>query len=198
MRKLYKCSWCWQIVAFAVFFGYSGLAGADGYETNAASKGEVRFETSSTLHGVEGHAEEWSGKVEFNPLTGQAVVPFEIRVPIRSLSTSHKARDKAMLKMFEDKKFPDAVWKVESWSCLDYKAEKGGQCHATGTLSMHGNSIANEADVMLQLTSDGFEAKTAFDLTTNSFGLKPPSVLGVIRVAKLVKVFVQTQWKKTA
>jgi len=181
-----------------VFFGYSGFAGADGYETSAAAKGEIRFAASSTLHGVEGHAGEWSGKVEFNPMTGQAVVPFEIRVPIRSLHTSHKARDKAMLKMFEDQRFPEAVWKVESWTCADYAAEKGGMCHATGTLSMHGNKIANEADVMLQPTSNGFETKTYFDLTTNSFGLKPPSVLGVIRVAKLVKVFVQTEWKKSA
>lgn len=181
-----------------MFFGYSGFAGAEGYKTSAALKGEIRFEASSTLHGVEGHAGEWSGQVEFNPLNGQAMVPFEIRVPIRSLNTSHKARDKAMLKMFEDNRFPDAIWKVESWSCFDYGAEKGGKCHAVGTLSMHGNTIANEADVMLQPTPDGLQIKTAFDLTTNSFGLKPPSVLGVIRVAKLVKVFVQTEWKKTA
>ncbi len=197
MRELYKCSWCWQVVAFAVFFGYSGFAGAEEYVTSAASKGEIRIEASSTLHGVEGRVGEWSGKVDFNPLTGQAVVPFEIRVPIRSLNTSHKARDKAMLKMFEDKRFPDAVWKVESWSCPDYAVENGGRCRAKGTLSMHGNTIANEVDVMLQPIPDGFEVKTAFDLTTNSFGLKPPSVMGVIRVAKLVKVFVQTEWKKS-
>ncbi len=197
MEKLNAPRLCLKIVAFALFFGYCGLAFAAVYEGESAP-GDIRFEVSSTLHEILGQAKSWRGRLNFDSSTGQSGTPFEIRVPIQSLDTAHAARDKAMLKMFDAQHYPEAVWRVESLSCPPLSEGKVSLCQARGQFLIHGRSVARQAELSLKLTGEYIEAQTVLDLTTSEFGLKPPSVLGVIRVAKQVKVFVKTKWKKRA
>lgn len=179
-------------LSIAVFCGeaHSAVYIAD------ASQGEILFEVSSTLHQVHGHANEWSGRVDFDPASGTMRVPFEVHVPVRSLVTDHKGRDKAMLKMFEDKRYPDAVWKIESWSCPSFEAGQPASCLAKGPFQIHGKSSVHEAVVQVIPLKAGFEVKTEMDLTTPEFDLVPPSVLGLIRVAQKVTVNIRTVWSE--
>lgn len=129
-----KISWMLRltvIVALVSFFGYSGFAGAEVYKTSA-SDGEVLFHAESTLHPIHGNAGEWTGQVDFDPVTGEAAMPFEVRVLVRSLNTANKARDRALFKMFEGEAYPEAVWKVESWSCGEIQKNSTRLCRAGG------------------------------------------------------------------
>ncbi len=186
-----------NIVAFAALLGYSGVGYAQLYVTDS-TKGEISFHLSSTLHEVHGHAGEWHGRVDFNPTTGKAVTPFEIQVPVQSLETDNAARDRAMLKMFENKLYPDAVWEVETWSCPSFKPGKVAECKASGVFKMHGKAYRHLAIVKLKPVAGGFESTMNLELNIDEFGLKPPSVLGLIHVEKTVYLSVRTEWKKSA
>jgi len=190
-------AWCFQIVAFMWFFGYCGIADASVYKADS-SRSEIRFEVSSTLHDFTGHAAELSGTVDYDPVTGQAITPFEIYVPVRSLNTAHAARDKAMLKMFDVKNFPEAVWRVQSFVCGEVSPEGERKCAAGGMFIIHGKSVYREKELLIKKEGESLWIQGRFDLMTDEFGLKPPSVLGVIRVAKKVNVLIQTEWKKAA
>lgn len=168
------------------------LAESVSYQIDAGSS--ISFEASSTLHPVHGIAHSAVGELLFDPGTWTAG-PFTVNVPVWELDTGNSVRDKAMRKMFGIKAYPVIRWDNESLECAAAGSRKRA-CVARGKIAMHGQSREIAFPVEIGEARDGaLYAEGSFEIQMPWFDLKPPSVLGLIRVSDNVKVRFHTLWK---
>lgn len=156
----------------------------------------VEFKADSTFHSFDGFSRRVEAEeISFDPESGFFMSPRRVVIPVAGLDTANFKRDANMFKMFERKIFPDIVWNAVSTDC-----EPGGkrlwQCEQKGNLSVHG--ISREYILSLSVVESddhNLSADGEIDLSLHDFKLKPPSVLGLIKVNDRVRVYLKTFWK---
>jgi len=160
------------------------LAPAQAEEAKATSA--IVFKGTSTLHGFEGSVTSQPFIVTFNqkPETGQVVVSAAAAVSVPDMTTAHKKRDKNMYKMLDQKNFT-----LISGALADAPIPAEGTGKAILKLKIR-NVEREVAATLSDWKRDAGQVgcKMAFDVSLKAFGLKPPSVLGVIRVGDTVQV----------
>lgn len=147
---------------------------------------EVHFFGDSTLHGFEGTAS----------LAGWALEPgdaatyrAEARIPTASMTTDHRKRDANMMKMLEAEVYPELAGVLEAIPEALVVAEASEPVLAPMALTLHGETHEIPCRVTRTVAEDGEPVlDLTFTVSLKAFSLKPPSVLGVIRVADEVKV----------
>lgn len=159
----------------------------------------VTFDGDSTLHGFHGKAKEIAAEnVSFDFSTAMMNSPRKVRIPIAALDTGNSRRDAAMRKMFDTGHFPEMIWDAASMDCTALSEPGWWTCEQSGTLTIR--DISQTYILKLTLTeddSDNLEADGDLDVSLADFKLKPPSVLGVIKVGDKVRIHVRTRWKPT-
>jgi len=160
------------------------LASAQGGEFDGLAK--ITFKGTSTLHDFEGTATSAPFDATFSEegKTGQLYVSASTSVVILKMDTQNKKRDKKMFKMFETQTYALITGSLEK-----APVPTAGSGEATLLLKIHGV----EKEIIATLSDFTHDDKTAqckmtFTISLKAFGLKPPSVIGLIRVGDTVQV----------
>jgi len=160
------------------------LASAQAGEFSGAA--EVMFKGTSTLHEFEGSVKTAPFQATFSEdkKTEQLRVSASTTVVILELDTQNKKRDKKMFKMFETKQYA-----LISGSVENVLVPTSGSSEVSLRLKIHGV----EKEITATLSDFKRDGKTAqckmtFTVVLTEFGLKPPSVMGLIRVGDNVQI----------
>jgi len=156
---------------------------------------ETRFLGSSTLHDFKGtgSCRPFSARL-VRDAAGKSVLPsVAVEVPVAGMKTGNDSRDGKMREMFQSDRFPAILATARDIDIdgLRERVRKGreGKTPLEIVLAIRG------VERKLQATVGGLKeegSRVSFDIefpvSLNDFGLKPPSVLGIIRVADKVVV----------
>ncbi|MDQ7008068.1 MAG: YceI family protein [Acidobacteriota bacterium] len=160
------------------------------YELLAGSS-EVGFEGASTLHDFTGRTTQVSGRVRFDPRDPGRQPRAHIEVQAASLDTDNKGRDRQMYKRLETDRYPLIAFDLEDFE-LGAREDAGSLSGiARGTISIHGVSRPLAMEVtLLPEEGDGWKVVGRADLEMPAFSIKPPRVLGFIKVDPRVTIFI--------
>lgn len=149
----------------------------------------VVFRGDSTLHG-------FKGKVNCQPFTvakGDGVLEIpRVSFPVAEMDTDNPKRDQKMREMFEEKSYPLITVQAGKVALDEIRAAlKKGDGAAKVGLKLKIREIEKPvtATVTKLVESDSrIAAEVAFNVSLAEYQLKPPSVLGVIKVDDKVAV----------
>lgn len=146
----------------------------------------IAFKGTSTLHGFEGTVATQPFALTFqeDPATGQISFAANASLNVGNMNTNHKKRDKNMLKMLDQKNF-----NLISGSLPETSFPTSGTGNAKLTLKIR--DIEQDVEVSLsnwKREGNKISVDMKFSISLASFSLKPPSVMGVIRVGDTVTV----------
>lgn len=158
-----------------------------------ASGAEVGFEGSSTLHDFVGKSGAVSGWLAFDPAHPGLHPRAHIEVEAATLDTDSKGRDKQMRKRLNTAEHPKIVFDL-----LGFTPESGNsstdkiQGTATGTMQIHGISQTLSMPVTLERSGEGeFLLEGRAPLLMTDYEIKPPRVMGFIKVKPEVTIFIK-------
>ncbi len=172
----------------------SVFAVSHNYELNA-QRTEILFDGKSTLHAFHGFTHEATASTGVDVEALEVEVPFLIQVPVSSLDTQNKKRDKAMRRMFQAEAYPHIIFKVETIKVKEKKEFETLVCEVTGKLNIRSIEQPIQFLTGIKLKGNQIHAQGSFKINIKDFKLKPPSVLGVIRVSKEIVVHFESLWK---
>jgi len=150
----------------------------------------IVFQASSTLH-------DFQGKASCRPFTAgiiDGVVEMsQLSVAVADMDTDNAKRDKEMREMFDHKKYPLITGSAGSVALKDIgaSAKKGAKSATKVGFNLKIREVVKPVTATVTdftETDARITAKLAFTLSLADYQLKPPSVLGVIRVDDKVSV----------
>ena len=174
------------LLTFILTFTISSTVFAADYRGDC----KIAFEVDSTLHVVH-------GKASCQPFTvtrSDGVLEVsKVNVAVAGMDTDNRKRDKQMREMFEESKFPTLTGSAGSVALSDIRAgiKKGGDGAAKVSFKLKIRDIEKPVTATvsnLVETDSRISADLAFTLSLADYQLKPPTVLGVIRVDDKVSV----------
>jgi len=180
---------------FFLIFSLSASVHASVYSLSDQPS-RISFSGKSTLHAFEGHAHQVRGRIQYDPKTGESALPLEIEIPSALLETENAGRDRGMHQMFESSRFDKLLWSADHLECTPLSGRGLAACKAEGRLRIRGIERPLSFLVQIQGHPDELKTESHFFISLKDFQLKPPSVLGVIRVSDLIKVDIQAVWKR--
>ncbi len=185
-------------VVFAALLLLSPCTSADALDAANTSgwKGgcDIRFDGQTTLH-------DFSGSVRCQPFDvaatvagGKAVIPrVEIFVLVSEMNTGNASRDRQMRRMFDSAAYPRITAVLAGIDPAALRAVLTAAPGAKGAL----DATLTIRDVSRQIRAEAGNLReeggrttldVEFPVSLVDFGLKPPSVLGIIRVKDRVAV----------
>jgi len=143
----------------------------------------ITFMGKSTTHDFEGKVGNIKGQLLVNDKDASA--NGYVQVDVLSLNTGNKTRDNNMYAMFNVKTFPLVSFDIQKADFSNVRQQEG---YFQGTLNLHGVSRPLHVKVHVLVDKDTYECQGTFKVSLQEFGLKAPSVFGIIRVADQVNV----------
>jgi hypothetical protein len=152
----------------------------------------VVFQASSTLHDIEGNGRCQPFTVE--ETEGLLHVP-ALNVAVSGMETGNDRRDRQMREMFEAEQFPLITGTAGSVSLKDFRRAQAAGSGGTEQLAirLQIRDVTNPVTARVRnlvTTAAKITADLDFSLSLADYQLKPPSVLGIIRVGDQVNVTV--------
>ncbi len=157
---------------------------AEVVSTNAQAK--VRFKGDSTLHAFEGSGMTGPFALTIHPSgsTHRRQWSAAARLKVRAMSTENRKRDQNMFEMFASETFPEILAEVKDAAI---SLEDTAKVQVAVTIRDRHRLV--EASVSEWREEPGhIEFALTFPVSLREFGLDPPSVLGLIRIADRVDV----------
>lgn len=180
-----KCYWTNLQLAPVLALGlFTGALSADTALWNVTV--DVHFEGTSTLHGFEGAVSADRVELAVETAAGgtSATLNASVEINVANMSTHHEKRDKNMYTMFSYKEFAtingtltNAVVTADEDCKVELLLKICNEQHPVDAVISH---YSNRVD--------GVAFDLAFPVSLKTFGLKPPSVLGMVRVGDEVAV----------
>lgn len=160
------------------------------YAADYQGKCDIVFLGSSTLH-------DFHGKTRCQPFTISVIDGVieisTLSVAIADMDTDNSKRDRNMREMFEERKHPLITGSAGPVSLKDIRASQRSGSNSAYKITFKLKirdivkpvtaTIKNFSETDSRITSD-----VAFTLSLSEFQLKPPSVLGMIKVDDTVSV----------
>ena len=174
----------------------AGAASADA-PASAAIRGacDVAFLVTSTLHDFPGSARCLPfAAVLARDAGGRQVIPsLEVEVPVAPMDTRNKSRDGQMREMFRSDRFPRIRGTAHDVDVERLREEmgKGREGKAPLDLLLRIREVERKIRAVashLNESGDRVTFDLEFPVSLGEFDLKPPSVLGIIRVGDKVTV----------
>jgi len=171
------------------------LAAASAFAGEVRGTCDIRFQGTSTLHDFPGKG----ACIPFNAsmvrdAAGRAVLPaVEVEVPVDGMDTGNRSRDGQMREMFQADRFPRIRASVRDVDVDRLREAMGKDPEGKAPLDLLLRIRDVERKVRatagsLKETGDRAVFALEFSVSLEEFGLKPPSVLGIIRVGDKVSV----------
>lgn len=178
-----KSGWniLWTTIATAAALVH-GTTAAERLEATAT----IKFTGDSTLHGFEGTVATQPFAVEINEdaVTGKLRLSATTAVRVPDMTTHHGKRDKNMFKMLDLENFT-----LISGALTDAAVPQDGSGEALLRLKIRDVEQEIVATLSDWKRGDGqASCRMAFPVSLKAFGLKAPSVAGLIRVGDTVMV----------
>lgn len=157
----------------------------------------IRFNGYSNLHDFEGTVISRPYRVDVaRAADGTERWTVRIDVPAVEMNTNNGKRDKNMRALLKVAEFPLISGVVSGLDPLQYRGDAPPPLPLD--LTLVGRTNALQATVRkLKETDSTVEFDLGFQVSLKAFGLKPPSVLGMIRVSDHVDVLCHVTLKKT-
>lgn len=169
------------LLSIAILLTLSSAAYASEYRGGC----DITFKGSSTLHDIHG-----TGKCE--PFTASSkdgtLEISRVAVAVSSLDTDNSRRDKKMREMFEEQRFPLITGSTGVVALRDLRGAKDGS-RISFPLKIR-DIVRPVTGTVTKFTESGsrIKADVTFTLSLAEYDLKPPSVIGLIRVDDKVSV----------
>ena len=173
-----------KIFLFILFVFGGGYVQASGQWHVVSEKSRLGFMCKSTLHDFNGSARKLSGILEKKLNLAKGFVD----VDVASFTTDEPGRDKNMYQMFNASLYPQIHFVFNDTDITKIIENQEGEIKFTGIMTMHnishpvtliskghmeGNTLMCEGQMLIHL---------------KDYGLKPPSILGLIHVSDEVAV----------
>lgn len=166
----------------ALFLSQKVFAGEQEYNIDR-DRSVVEFNFKSTLHGVQGHAEKFSGLVVAD-MEGPVIIKRgKVSFDVLSMDTGEPQRDENMRKMLEADQFP-----LITFDILNASSVKEGGMVIHGQLTVRNVTLPIDLHADAQKTDGGFVLSGETPLSLKKLSLRPPSVMMLIRVFDRVDV----------
>jgi hypothetical protein len=156
---------------------------------------QIDFTGTSTLHDFAGTAvcRPFTIALEKGRDIPYRLVGSNVSVPVAGMDTDNKKRDEKMRGMFDAENFPLISGQVDELTSQVIDKLKSPQGDQNGQLALQLKirdiELPQTAQVShIQETEQQLELDLELELSLKAYQLKPPSVLGLIRVGDLVKV----------
>ena len=156
---------------------------------------DVAFLITSTLHDVPGSARclPFEAVLARDPAGRQVISTVEVDVPVTGMDTRNTTRDGKMREMFLAERFPriHAATRDVDVERLRVELGKGREGKAPLDLLLRIRDVERKIRATasnLKETGDRVTFDLEFPVSLGEFDLKPPSVLGIIRVGDKVSV----------
>jgi polyisoprenoid-binding protein YceI len=146
---------------------------------------QVAFILSTTLHTVHGSFRLRSGKVRFDPTTGNA--SGSLIVDATSGESGNNSRDQRMHRgILESPKFPDIIFRPDH---IEGKVPPSGSAtlQAHGTFLIHGASHEMTLPIQVETDADRIAATLNFSVPYIKWGMKNPSTF-ILRVSEQAQI----------
>jgi len=140
----------------------------------------ISFEGDSTLHRFSGVAENHATEVSMSADGNRMLL---VTIPVRSLDTGHEGRDEQMREMFDAEHFPEIRGSAKVATMMD-----SAQAMVPVELTIRNQTRIIEARKDADATDPAGNVRLSWNVSLSSFGLKAPTVIGLIRVYDEVKV----------
>lgn len=156
---------------------------------------DIGFFVTSTLHDFPGSARCQPFLVGIvRDASGKEVIPvLRVEVPVAGMSTRNGTRDGQMREMFQSDRYPSIRGTANDVDVERLRAEmgKGGEGKAPLDLVLRIREAERKIRAMasgLKTSGDRVTFDLEFPVSLGEFGLKPPTVFGIIRVGDKVAV----------
>lgn len=151
-------------------------------------KSRLEYSFKSTLHPVKGDVLEFSGQLRVDNPDGIQLKSGRVVVTASSLDSNNKKRDEKTDEMLDVAAYPQLIFTVESFSQVEEIGELERTGKIKGTLAIKDITREIELKVKILKSGDQIHLTGSGEISLKSFELKPPSVLGMIRVFDPVTV----------
>jgi len=151
-------------------------------------KSRLEYSFRSTLHPVKGDVLEFSGQLSMDEPDGIQLKSGRVVVAASSLDSNNKKRDEKTDEMLDVAAYPQLIFTVESFSQLEQNSELERAGKLKGKLAIKDITREIELKVKIFKSGDQIHLTGSGEISLKAFDLKPPSVLGVIRVFDPVTV----------
>ena len=161
---------------------------------------EVKFFGASTLHDFEGavRSRVFEVEVEGDQVDATDLKGVEITVPVKKMDTGNRRMNKNMHKMFEADKHPTITAKLTGISEKTDGSE-GGKDVANIQFDIKIREVSKQLRAVvknIKTSNQEVMFNLELDVSVKAFKLKPPTMLGVLRVGDNVRVEVEIVLKK--
>lgn len=168
----------------SLLFGFAGYSSA---QTRFAQAG-FTLGTSEVTYSASDPNESWQGVTTLESLTltpTESGLELSATVEPGSFNSGNFIRDgNARFSMFNANEFPTAtlsgVLALEPEMLLPSDVSRTQETTLEGTLLLHGVERPLTAPVTVIREGSELSARTSFSVTLSSFGMKPPSLFGVV------------------
>ena len=173
-----------KIILFTLFVFGDGYAQASGQWHVVSEKSSLGFMCKSTLHDFNGSARKLSGILERNLNLAKGFVD----VDVAGLTTDEPGRDKNMYQMFDATLHPQIHFVFNDTDITKIIENQEGEIKFTGIMTMH--NISHPATLISKGHMEGntLMCEGQMLIHLKDYGLKPPSILGLIHVSDEVTV----------
>lgn len=165
------------------------LARAEGPSVALAATAAIAFDGSSTLHAFAGSGTTDRVSIQLRGTGTGTIWTASGDLAATNLATGNTSRDTKMYTMLSAPLWPDIHAEISGTNAAHIAATA---CVVRVAIAGWTNDVEARIE-KAERRADGFSATLAVPLSLASFKLKPPSVLGLIRVADAVAVRCQIE-----
>ncbi len=150
---------------------------------------DVEFSAASSFHDFEGRVPSRSTTAA--RADAGDVWKADFSIPVADISTDNGWRDSNMRSMFEADRYPHITARFDRIDSSEAGAD-GSLRTLPFTLTIRDKTLPAEAVLTnWERTADRVRFDASFDVSLDAYGLKPPSLLGIGKVADTVAVTVK-------
>lgn len=186
------------VVLFLVVMCSSNLAAASEHLQVDPAGTRISFFGRSTLHAFNGNAHSVSGFLDSDPTAGGLQASGNIAVDVVNMETGNPKRDRNMKTMFNQQQFPQIFCRIDAMKSEHLVNDKDDEVLVKGVLVIAGREQPLEFKVKLYRSNDRWVVEGTHNISLSRYGLRPPSVIGLIRVFDTVKVNFKVAFQKVS
>lgn len=173
-----------KFILWMFFISLSGVATASQQWKVVPDKSNVSFLALSTLHEFNGQAHQLFGNFEQR----QDLIKGFVDVSITGLTTDNDARDKEMYKMFDASQYAQIKFSFKNTNISEVLVQHDGLITFLGDMTIHHISHPVKISSRGWMLGDALVCEGQMPISLKDYDLRPPSILGIIRVKDVVQV----------
>ncbi len=180
------------------------LVAATAWAADLNGSCQVRFFASSTLHDFEGigRCQPFAVDLDAGEKTASLEKPGAILVPVLSMDTDNRRRDRQMREMFDSEQYPQIRGTIPPFDPFRIAAHLASAPPQGALLEfeLRIRDISHRVQARalnFQETAGEISFDLEFPLSLKQYQLEPPTILGFIRVDDRLQVRVALKLRKT-